>query len=360
MIQEDIEKFEKPKVLNPKLIKRGIIIFIVITIITFLGIFFYTNTGNTVEVWQMADWRYLLLGLVFIFNDLFLGGLRNHIFIRQFVPGISQMVSIKANLANIFMGAITPSQSGGGPAQWYIFYRNGVALSDIIGTTLYNWVSTIIFFPISGYFALRVLQDKMPDGFILYLTQFGFSVFTSLLVVIGIALFAPAVIQFIINSIANALGRIKASWGDRLSRLGVDGIAKIKEYKGKYVGLIQKKPHLMLFSFLLTVALYFNKYLLAYVLVLAFGLTADFWTVIAIQAVLYLLLYFSPSPGGSGIAEVSISVLMATVIATDFIAPFTLLYRSFLIFIPALIGSYVILNQSLSHIIEEVPQRSTR
>ncbi len=345
MNQEDSEIFEKPKVLNLKLIKRGVVIFVVITIVTFMAIFLYTNTGKTIEVWQKADWRYLLLGLVFIFNDLFLGGLRNHIFIREFVPGISQLVSIKANLANIFMGAVTPSQSGGGPAQWYIFYRNGVGLSDIIGTSFYNWISTIIFFPISGYIALQVLSDKMPEGFILHLTKFGFSVFTTLLVVIGVTLFAPSVMGLIISSLASGVKKISSSWGLKLSQLGEKGIEKIKEYKGKYIGLIQQKPQLMLYSFLLTITLYFNKYLLAYILLLAFGLSADFWTVIAIQAVLYLLLYFSPSPGGSGIAELSISALMATVVATEYIAPFTLLYRSFLIFIPALIGSYVILNQ---------------
>jgi len=287
MNQEDSEIFEKPKVLNLKLIKRGVVIFVVITIVTFMAIFLYTNTGKTIEVWQKADWRYLLLGLVFIFNDLFLGGLRNHIFIREFVPGISQLVSIKANLANIFMG----------------------------------------------------------EGFILHLTKFGFSVFTTLLVVIGVTLFAPSVMGLIISSLASGVKKISSSWGLKLSQLGEKGIEKIKEYKGKYIGLIQQKPQLMLYSFLLTITLYFNKYLLAYILLLAFGLSADFWTVIAIQAVLYLLLYFSPSPGGSGIAELSISALMATVVATEYIAPFTLLYRSFLIFIPALIGSYVILNQ---------------
>ena len=109
MNQEERVIFEKPKVLNLKLIKRGVVIFVTITIVTFMAIFLYTTTGKTIEVWQKADWRYLLLGLVFIFNDLFLGGLRNHIFIREFVPGISQLVSIKANLANICLLYTSPS-----------------------------------------------------------------------------------------------------------------------------------------------------------------------------------------------------------------------------------------------------------
>ncbi len=330
---------------NLERIKQGVVIFAAISIITFTAIFLYTSTAETLKVWQSVDWTYLCLGLVFIFNEIFLGGLRNHIFMREFVPGISQMVSIKANLANIFMGAITPSQSGGGPAQWYIFYRNGVQLSDIIGTSFYNWISSIIFFPLSGAFALAIMNDKLPDGMVLYLTQFGFSVFTTLLIVIGIALFAPRVLDIILRGIVTIIRTLNTRWSTKIDELGQSGTQKLNEYKTKYVGLIKKKPHLMVYSFLLTVVLYFNKYLLAYVLLLAFHIDADFWTVIAIQAVLCLILYFAPSPGGSGIAELSISALMANIIDVYYIGSFTLLYRSFLIFVPAILGSYVLLRQ---------------
>ena len=88
-----------------------------------------------------------------------------------------------------------------------------------------------------------------------------------------------------------------------------------------------------------------NKYLLAYFLVLSFGIEADFWVIISIQAIVYLLLYFAPSPGGSGIAELSITGLMAGILSDDYLASFTLMQRSFLVFIPALLGAYVVLKE---------------
>lgn len=321
------------------------IIFVVISILSILGIFIYTNTGKTLEIWGSIHWRYLLLGVIFIFNDLFLGGYRNHLFAKEFVPGISQMVSIKANLANIFMGAVTPSATGGGPAQWYIFYRNGLSLPDIIGLSFYNWVSSIIFFPISGAIAIFILNDTVPEGFVMHLTRFGFTVFLTLLIVIFLAMFAPNFFSLILKGVSNLIGFLKKDWGEQLANAGSKGMETLKEYREKYLGLVKRKPHLMIYSFLLTIVLYFNKYLLAYVFILAFGIDADFWSVIAIQAVIYLLLYFAPSPGGSGIAELSISALMLGIIGQEYIASFTLLYRSFLIFIPALLGAYVVLEQ---------------
>jgi len=204
------------EVFNPKVIKRGVLVFISISLITLIGIFLYTNTGKTLEAWAKINIGYLLLGLVFIFNDIYLGGLRNHIFISNFVPGISLKVSMKANLANIFMGAVTPSQSGGGPAQWYIFYRNGVSLPDIISTSFYNWVSTLIFFPLTGALAIYILKDRIPDGFVYHLTQFGFSVFTTLLVVVLVGLFSPQLLGKVIFFIGKLISNLSGNWGKKL------------------------------------------------------------------------------------------------------------------------------------------------
>ena len=67
---------------------------------------------------------------------------------------------------------------------------------------------------------------------------------------------------------------------------------------------------------------------------------------------LQFVLYFAPSPGGSGIAEFSIAVLMASILAADLIPVFTLLHRIFLLFLPAVIGSFVVLRELKKHAAE--------
>lgn len=341
-VSSEIDKYKA--YLNKKTIQRGIVLFVAISVIAFIIVFLYNNTGKTVEVLTSVKWYWILLGLVFTCNDLILGGLRNHIFIREFKPGISFWVSIKANLANIFMGAVTPSQSGGGPGQFYIFYRHGVSIPDNISNSFFNWISTIIFFPLSGLVAINLLQDKVPEGLVTNLSKFGLSVFTTLFFVIAIGLLAPSVLGKLITFLGKPISFFSKSWSEKVQGFGKKAEVSLTDYRNKCIKLISSKPQLMVMSFTLTIILYFNKYLLAYIILMSFGLETDFWTVIAIQAVLYLLLYFSPSPGGSGIAELSISGLMASVISQDYITSFTLLYRTFLIFIPAILGSIVVLG----------------
>jgi len=344
--QDKVEKqMEADKVFNPAVVKKGVIIFALITIVTMVVIFLYTNTGESFEAWKDIQPFYLLIGLVFIFNDLFIGALRNHIFVREFVPGIGLWVSVKANLANIFMGAVTPSQSGGGPAQWYMFYRHGVSIPDNISNSFYNWISTLIFFPISGAAALYILDDKVPDGFVRHLTEFGFSVFTTMFIVVTVALFSPRLIGRLLRVIARVLAKISDRWGGRLVAWGDQAEGQMKEYQVKYINLIKTKPHLMLYSFVLTLILYFNKYSLAYLFCMALGIAPSFWGIIAVMAVQYLLLYFAPSPGGSGIAEVSLVALLSAFVTADVAITITILHRSFLIFIPAILGAWVVLRQ---------------
>lgn len=331
------------QLVNPKTIKRGIFWFTTITILALTAIFFYTNTGETLELWKKLDWRYGLFCLVFVFNDLWIGGLRNHVFAREFKPGIPSIVAMKANVANIFMGAVTPSQTGGGVAHWYVFWKNGLKTSDFIILSFINFISTIVFFLVSGYWAMNKL-DKIPEGMVAGLAKYSFTVFATIGLLIVVSLIFPKVIGLVLGKIATLLEGVSAAYGQKLSRFSEKTETTMHEYQQETLSLFKRKPWLILLSFIITVFLYFNKYALAYFIVLAFGLQVDFWTVIALQSIVHLLLYFAPSPGGSGIAEVSHSALMAYVIPGKYTASFALIQRSIMILIPALLGAFVIIR----------------
>jgi len=333
------------KVFNPKTIKKGAIYFVIITLISLTAIFLYTNTGETLEVWIEIKFRFLLLALLMAFFDLLIGGWRNHIFARQFVKGISHWVCFRANLANIFMAAMTPAQSGGGPAQWYILYKAGLKLPQLVSISVINFISTMTFFPLSGYLAYIVLKDHLEQDMVVHIVKVCFIVFIIMTILSFSAIIFPRMVGRVFKGIALLASKIKASWKEKIEKLGAASEKSLFEWQKQSWELLSKKPWLLVYSFLLTIILYLNKYTLAYVLVLAFGYEADIIVIISIQAIVYFLAYFAPSPGASGIAEISIATLMATVLASQYIASFTLLYRSILVFIPAIIGAIVVIRQ---------------
>jgi uncharacterized protein (TIRG00374 family) len=91
--------------------------------------------------------------------------------------------------------------------------------------------------------------------------------------------------------------------------------------------------------------MYLTKFTLAYFLMRGVGVAGGYINMLAIQTLIMLILYFAPTPGGSGIAELSIAALMSTLMPGYLLPIFTLLYRFFLLYLPALLGVFVILAE---------------
>lgn len=346
------EQREQPdikKAFSIKTIRKGIIYFLLLSLTSFTILFFYNNTTEVAQVLKNLSPSYFLLALLMAGLDLWIGGFRNHIFAARYQSGISKWVCFKANLANIFLGAVTPSQSGGGPAQMYIWYRAGITLTQAFTISLVNWFSTLLFFPLSALLAIYFIGNEFSEGLFPILLKSGFSIFTTVFLVVVIAFWKPMWIGKGAKLLAEALGNLNSKWKNKLNRWGDKTYEAVQGYQMSCKETLLRYPWLWPASFFLTVLLYFNKFCLAYVLVLGMGATADFWTVIAVQVVLQFVLYFAPSPGGSGIAEFSIAVLMASILAVDLIPVFTLLHRIFLLFLPAVIGSAVVLRELKKH-----------
>ncbi len=337
------------KVFRKSIIKKGILYFVLLSLSSFTLLFIYTNTGKTLEVITNLHIEFILLAIGMSILDMWLGGWRNHIFARVLKPGIKQEVCQRANVANVFMGAVTPSQSGGGAAQLYILYRSGINLTQGLTISLINWFSTLLFFPLSAGIALYFIKDQFSSNTIYYLLQSGFSLFGTLFFIIVIAFWKPLWVGKLVLFLSEKMGIIHKKWQKKWHNWGKAAYQAIQVYQQNCEVLLQENPWLLPYSFLITLLLYFNKFCLAYVLVLGLGVAAPFWIVIAIQVIIMFILYFAPSPGASGIAEISIAALMSHILAEHLLPFFTVLHRLFLLFIPAIIGAFVVLNELRVH-----------
>lgn len=189
--QNSAENEKFGKVLNQAYIKRGVIVFVIITLLAFTGLFLYSNTGDVWTALKEVKLQFIGLALLMTLLDWWLGGTRNHIFVREINKGISPKICFDANLANIFIGAVTPSQTGGGPAHLYMLWRGGVKLTDGIAVSVVNYISTIVFFIVSSGLAIYHLQSIIPNDSINLLIKSGFAIFTTGFIIVLISLLAP-------------------------------------------------------------------------------------------------------------------------------------------------------------------------
>ncbi len=344
----EVKGFDRAK------IRKGLVIFILLTVCALTAIFLKTNTGNTLTAFRNYNFGYMAVVLVLSFGDMCMGALRNHIYFRKLNPGLRFLVSFKANLANIFMGAVTPSQSGGGPAQLYVYYKAGVSVGKSISVSVLNYLATLIFFLVAAGFSLKVLSDSFSRT--MYdLIVFCFVVFAIQFAVVILIVLKPGFVLKIATGLSKKLCSWMPKFEDRINRITGKLVTEVTAYKDSCKLFINKHPLILLLAILLTCVLYMNKFFLAYFIMLGLGGSGHLVEVLCIQAIVLFICYFSPSPGASGVAELSIAALMASVMAEESLGVFTLLQRFFILYIPVILGAIVVFKEAGSSLKKKPP-----
>ena len=95
-------------------------------------------------------------------------------------------------------------------------------------------------------------------------------------------------------------------------------------------------------GFLITAIVFFGKFVIAFLVIKGLGIDVNFWQVIYLQLIIFLVIYFAPTPGASGVSEVSTAYIMGQIIPRDQIGVFVILWRFFILFIGMIVGGYVL------------------
>jgi uncharacterized protein (TIRG00374 family) len=204
--------------------------------------------------------------------------------------------------------------------------------------------ATLIFMPLAGFVAIMLMDGNAAGSIVPAMLKYGFSFFLLFLMAFLLAFWKPVWVGMILKKIANGLSIVLPKRKDKLAKWADSSFVSISKYQQTCSIIIRQYPFLFPLSLVITKALYLNKYCLQYVILLGLGVNASLVQVISVQILIQFMIYFAPSPGGSGFAEVGVSVLYGKLVRTALIPIFTLLQRSFLLFFPAIIGAYVVIN----------------
>lgn len=326
--------------LEKKHILRGLKVFILLTFTTLAIIFITQATQESLKAIIEFKKGYLILAFLLSGMDLFLGGLRIHIFFtKKVLKKVSLWNCCRANLANMFVAAVTPSQTGGGPAQLYILNRSGAPLSGAMSVSIINFFSSLFFFLISVLFISVTLPKAIIDLKIEHVIRYGIVVIGLVLASVVFLIIKPESLSWLFQKIAKISGYLwKKNKGKKISQKITEQVTQFKDYL--HLFLTKEKPTLFL-SFAVTVILYFNKYLIAYVIVKGLNLSPSLWDVFYIQTLQFFLLYFSPTPGSAGAAEVSSAFLMSKLVPLYQLPLFVILWRFFVTYIGVTLGGWI-------------------
>ncbi len=336
----------KTNILAPKLLIRGFEIFVAISLVGFASVLLYTGTWRTfLGSLSGIHWPWILVGIGLASMDWIGGGLRLWVVARQVTPDPPLKGMILAGGMSAWAGYLTPLQSGAAPMMIYTMKRYGVPVPVAMTSTLMTFVATVAFFAIAGPLAIlagagRSLGDKGDVlGLSLYDLFIGsLTIFAGIGVILVAVMFFPQLARNLLHWIADRFGNKNERLSARLNKLRA-GIDQAHESILKF-----NTPRGWLSLFWCTVISAFshaNKLLAGYVALRAVGIEAQFVDVLLVQTLIMFLLYFAPTPGASGVAEVTSAVVMSVYLPKELVPLYTLIWRAILSYFTIAFGGFV-------------------
>ena len=335
-----------PTRIDKKTVQKGLTVFFGFSIVSLALVFVFTQSERTFDALSEVRPVFLLMAVVLSALDWVGGGLRLYVLTRGLSRHIPFRAGVKAALANVSMGAITPSQSGGAPALIYILHKYGLPFAEAMSAGLMTFIVTILFF-VSSALAITVLgiNTSITNETVRMLFQYGVGTFLVIGLVILLFVSKPALLRAFITALFNFLSRFRRQHllrpGGRAHRI-IEVTDECHEINRHY---FRNRFPALLWSFVITACLFSAKCFVAYFIVLGLGVQAAVWEVASLQILILLTIYFFPTPGGAGAAELGSAVLMASILPVELLPVYVVLWRLVMMYFPVIIGSGMMLRE---------------
>jgi uncharacterized protein (TIRG00374 family) len=233
-----------------------------------------------------------------------LDALKIYLLTRAAGGRLSWKLSLELTWINYFGAAITPMQSGGGPFQMYIMYSNGISVGQSVAITIVRTVLVMLMLGAMIPFAALVEGD-LPAlgwgarGFVFYVVIFIMAIWAALIVSIVKPVWVKRAAARIIT-LLRCVGILKEKWENRLLKFVLKEIDVYNENVRAFLTTGRK-------AFIVAVIAAFFQLLsqlsVMPCMIWALGFPVKYYQCVLLQAVFLFLLYFIPTPGGSGAAE---------------------------------------------------------
>ncbi len=326
---------------------RGVMLFTLFTLVGLFLSFVWSGTQDIKsgaedlkQVFLQMRYKFLIGTCVCMFVDWLCAGLRFHIFVQIVTPTIRVRDSFRALLATLCVSAITPFQTGG-VGHLYIYARSGVPLSGAITAGIVAFLSTLVILILSAGGILLLDPSSLPEETTL-ISLLGFVIFGLVFTTFLLLLFKPAIVLRIFNWFCNVVGQRFKPVAPFLKRATSKVEQLITEHKTFATTLLRHHKLTCVLSLVLTCGFFSARIVGSYFIVKALNGNVSLWDLGVVGMLLNFVVLFMPTPGASGFAEGTTSLLMRNLISGKSITPFVLLTRFFTVYCAVVIGGIII------------------
>lgn len=313
-----------------KMVKRGLFLGLIVLLVSAVTIYF------TIDLKALASLDHfklssLILAALALIVGLFFDGRRLQRLVKMVGYDLSLQAVLRVIFSNYFMALLTPGASGGAVAQVLILRSYGIPLMEATPIVLVRTIFSILFLIV-----MLPLVVWQTDVTIPYISQ-GMLLTLSFLAVFSLLLVLYLLQTKFARSLIYQLGK-------RLHKTSPKSLLIKLDRLNEGFGLLYKHPRDSFLVFIESGLSLLALYCIGPALMFAFTGDLPLVTLLGYMIVLNLILYFAPTPGGTGVAEGLFIVLFGAFVPTGTIGLIAVAWRLVAEYIPFLIGMYAVLT----------------
>lgn len=313
-----------------KMVKRGLVLGLIVLLVSAVTIYF------TIDLKALASLDHfklssLFLAVLALTVGLFFDGRRLQRLVKMVGYDLSLQAVLRVIFSNYFMALLTPGASGGAVAQVLILKSYGIPLMEATPIVLVRTIFSILFLIV-----MLPLVVWQTDVTIPYISQ-GMLLTLSFLAVFLLLLVMYLLQTKFVRSLIYQLGK-------RLHTTSPKSLLVKLDRLNEGFGLLYKHPKSSFLVFIESGLSLLALYCIGPALMSAFTGDLPLVTLLGYMIVLNLILYFAPTPGGTGVAEGLFIVLFGAFVPAGTIGLIAVAWRLVAEYIPFLIGMYAVLT----------------
>ena len=326
---------------NKKKTIFNVIFLLVVFAGTMYGVFHGEDIGEIVKILGQVNVLWLIPGVICVVIFIWGESIIIYYMMRTLKIRLKKWTCFLFSSVGFFFSCITPSASGGQPAQIYYMKRDGIKIGHSTVNFLLMLMSlqivTLIFALISlvgnGMFVFSNMDGIWP------LFVYGIIFYTVMIFVIVCAVFYSALLKKIVKALVTFLAAIKIIKNKEEALKRAD--ESIESYIISAV-YIKKNPHLLVKTLGVSTVQVLLQFSVPYLVYRAFGQDVySYFDIFSLQTILTICVSALPLPGAVGASEGTFMKMFFVIFGSELVLPATLLNRGISFYVYLIISGIV-------------------
>ena len=327
-----------------KTVFRVLCILFVVVVLVSAGVIYFTFDVSALRYLSTFKFYYAILALLVLSIGLFFDASRLITLTKISGEKMDYTHVYNAVFANYFLALLTPGQGGGGIAMLLFMKRAGVPVAKSTLIIIVRTVMSILF-----------LFLMVPIVFYLDPELVGWMPNSVIALVCAFFILTPGLLWHLVvtGKIEHWLGGFSKRFSTRVQEAIFLGYRDFQQA----IFMMQQHPLQVFRAFIESGLSLLFIYSVVPVFIRAFGIHIPLSVIMGRMCLINLILYFTPTPGGSGVAEGGFLVLFNPILPPGVSGVLAVLWRFFCEYIPFSIGAVLTIRYFGVDILTQIRNR---